>query len=76
LIATNREAAEASALFEKNRRKRHSPGSGSCYRNIDSGGQNGAVAKDSTIMLNITGGGEKTDETGKRVVLSETRPDF
>lgn len=65
LTATNEEARAAAELFEKLESNDIHPAPAVALATLIKAVGNGDVEKDSTIMLNITGGGEKRFKEGK-----------
>lgn len=59
LLANNRQAAEAGALFEETEGIDIHPASAVATATLIEAAKNGLIKKDNLIMLNITGGGEK-----------------
>lgn len=74
LIATNQQAAKASALFEKTEGVDIHPAAAVATATLIEAIKNGTVNKNATIMLNITGGGEKRMKQDKE--LFYLKPDL
>jgi cysteate synthase len=67
LKASNAEAAEAAALFEKTEGIDIHPAAAVATATLINSVQNGKIPKDACIMLNITGGGENRFKQDKEV---------
>ncbi len=67
LVATNEEARAAAALFEKLEGIDIHPAPAVAVATLIAAVRDGAVDRSKTIMLNITGGGEKRFKAGKKL---------
>ncbi|MBQ4279213.1 MAG: cysteate synthase [Rikenellaceae bacterium] len=74
LVATNEEARQAAELFEKLEGIDIHPAPAVAVATLIAAVREGRVAKDKTVMLNITGGGEKRFKSGK--TLWYLRPSY
>lgn len=74
LLATNAEAMEASALFEKTEGIDIHPAAAVATATLIQSVKNKTINKDALIMLNITGGGEKRFRQDK--ILFHLKPDW
>ena len=69
LLATNEEARTAAELFEKTEGNDIHPASAVAVASLVNAVKEGEVEKDATIMINITGGGEKRLKNDKKVTF-------